>query len=573
MCDKNRERFEFNLQVIESIYPGIGHLIRRVSSSQPSEPRETLSLITDFAENELQKHWSSTIELHIIDRFCTSQLAFLLFEQINIAELENPINRRLLLFDDRPRQFCFALEQYDWRTLIQSKCCLLAVDIPQGNILQRILKQYPDISNASFQIYAGDETSTEERQHRIHESFRHYQQAVHHAIADYCSTFSGTKKPPFPKTIRFFVAGHNYLQDACVQAFQKLGYGANRLQWKDPVYRFVRSSAWRYEHRQSKHDTAFFLNTTHRIFTQGDVLQKLPIRSITWFVDNPRRYVMHPSEYEGCDVIGVFDKTYIPCIRPHADQPVIEVRTGFGIDASYVCSRESFSSIDIAFVGELGIKGFLPLEEGLTELSPELVHLANTILKETDILKPINLPMIAEKEFTLRDARYRGAWVEFLENKASSLRRRYYLEALADMGLVIFGDADWEHPSYSGPLRANYGGKRLDYFTELPNLYASAKININIFHSQCVVAPNPRVYDVLACGGFLLTQYNPGLEDEFHIGRELVVFHTRDELRNKAEYFLNHPKERNAIAEQGQLKALAKCGYHDRMQRFLSALT
>ena len=64
---------------------------------------------------------------------------------------------------------------------------------------------------------------------------------------------------------------------------------------------------------------------------------------------------------------------------------------------------------------------------------------------------------------------------------------------------------------------------------------------------QCVQAPNPRVYDVLACGGFLLTDYNPGLEDEFEIGHDLVVFRNRQELKDQVHYFLSHPEEREEI--------------------------
>jgi hypothetical protein len=567
-----RSYFEHNVTAIKAIYPGIGRLLRSLPCDTPQSIDPDDDHSTQYAEQELKRRWSPQTELHIVDRCASNRLAFQLFDKIHLAELEDARNRRLLLMEDRPERFRAALEHEDWRTLLNSEICLLAVDYPQGNVLPRLLNQYPDISNAEFEIYAGDETVSEERRNRIQDIIRSYRQAIRLSFHDCHADMQNTKKPPFPKTIRFFVAGHNYLQDACVCAFRALGYGAERLQWKNPLYRFVRSSAWLYDYRRSHCDTVFLLNTTPRLFTRRLELEHFPLFRISWFVDHPRRYAAHSQEYEGCDVIGVFDRTYIPSLQACTVKPVIEVRTGFGIDASQVHDRESFADIDVAFVGELGLQGVQALEEGLTCLSPELVSKTNEVLSQIDIRNPVYLAEYAEGIFRERNREYRGAWVEFLENKATSLRRRYFLETLANQNLHIFGDQEWANPSFAGPLTACYAGRRVDYFHELPNLYATAKINLNIFHVQCVAAPNPRVYDVMACGGFLLTEYNPGLEDEFEIDKDLAVFRTRDELREKAEYYLAHPEARMQIAARGQAVTLAKCGYHDRMQHFLSSL-
>jgi spore maturation protein CgeB len=207
----------------------------------------------------------------------------------------------------------------------------------------------------------------------------------------------------------------------------------------------------------------------------------------------------------------------------------------------------------------------------LNHIAPGLVSLTREILTTSEIRQPVDLSIIAQSILEDHGIPYRGAIVEYMENKATALRRRYYLDALSGMGLTVFGDAEWGG-IHAGPLRACYAGRRLDYQTELPQLYASAKINLNIYHVQCIHAPNPRVYDVLACGGFLLTTYNPGLEDEFEIGRHLDVFHTKEELVEKVHYYLGQESKRREIAQQGQAHVLAKYGYHDRMQTFLHAI-
>ncbi len=563
--------FENNLSALRTIYPGAAQLLSSLPVSPSSVHSDEIENIFP-AEDELEKRWSPDIELHVVDRFASTRLPFLLFDRINLTELSEYKNRRLLLLEDRPEIFKKSLELYDWRALIQSDFCLFVISQAGEKVFKRFLHKYPDISSAGFEIYAGDETSTEERRKSIQKNFVMYRQGIQQSINKLVAANKAKKRPPFPKTIRFFVPGHNYLQEACVRSFHNLGYGAERLQWKNPIYRFVRSTAWIHDYRNSQSDTVFLLNTTPRVFTGQNLFEKIPLYSISWFVDNPLRYAAHEDDYTGCNVIGVFDKTYIPYIQPHTTKPVIEVRTGYGISESEIKDEIPTSDIDIAFVGEFGMKGVLALEHGLNRISPQAVKVANELLHHYDITKPINLTHLAKEEFARINMEYKGSWVEFLENKATSVRRRYFLEALVNKVLVIFGDEEWCDPAFAKPLADCYAGKRLDYFDELPALYASAKINLNIFHIQCVNAPNPRVYDVLACGGFLLTEYNPGLEDEFEIGQDLAVFHSCAELIEKTDYYLSHPEERKQIAECGRKKVLAKCGYSDRMQIFLSAL-
>jgi len=564
-----------NLAGLESIYPWLGRWLHSLPPAVP--PQDDLSSSgmtpTEYAARQLEQRWLPDIELHVVDRFASTPLAKFLFDRLNLAELHEERNRRLLLLEDRPEILRWALEREDWRTLILSECCLFAVDQPERNVLSRLLHRYPFISHASFQVYAGDVSGTDERIASVVQILSQVREQTARSLGEQIRQVQPHKKPPYPNTFRFFVPGHNYLQDASVTALRKLGYDAERLKWKSPLYRFVSPTAWIKEYLISRMDAAVFLNSTPARFTRNDYLRRLPVRAVAWFVDNPRRYVHRAQDLEGCDLVGVFDPAYIPYLKSLTPVPVIEARTAYGIDPARSGTKPNFTGIDIAFVGELGTRGFLALEQGFQQLAPDRVAAANIFLKETDVTQPIFFSDVAEKWFAARGDGYHGNWVEFLENKATTLRRRYFLEALADRGLVVFGDDEWANSAFAGPLANCYAGKRLDYFTELPSLYASARININIFHAQCVAAPNPRVYDVLASGGFLLTQYNPGLEDEFEIGTDLDVFHTREELREKAEYYLAHEDERRRIARWGRERVLAKCGYGDRMQSFLTALS
>ncbi len=565
---------ETNLKALETIYPGQAYAVRSASGTDFIDT--AFGEIERHTQNELEREWNPQTELFVIDRFAGGRLARNLFDRIQLENLRAEKNRHMLLLEDRLGLLRRQFEREDWRPLIESELCLFVI-APNGlDELKRLLQRYPDIAGALPAVLCGDPSNADDRTKNLRKIFIPFFQAVQERTARMLETADATsvlRLPPYPNAVRFFMPGHNYLQEASVRALRQLGYGAERLQWKNPLYRFVRSTAWTIEWRQNPFDLAVFLNATPATFGAQSDLARFPLRKAAWFVDNPRRYGYAKEDFADCDVLGVFDRTYIPFLRERSTGNVVEIRTGFGLDPAWARSVDEFCNVDIGFVGELGTQSFLPLEAGFLRLDPFLVDTVNRLLKEIDIRQPVHLAPLVEETFLKMGWPYRGALVEYLENKAAALRRRYYLDALAGRGLVVFGGEEWRDDPSAGPLRACYGGRRLVYGPELASLYASAKINVNIFHVQCAHAPNPRVYDVLACGGFLLTSDAPGLADEFEDGRDLVVFRSRDDLLEKASYYLARPHERKAIAAQGQKRALASCGYHDRMQILLSAFT
>jgi spore maturation protein CgeB len=60
-----------------------------------------------------------------------------------------------------------------------------------------------------------------------------------------------------------------------------------------------------------------------------------------------------------------------------------------------------------------------------------------------------------------------------------------------------------------------------------------------------------RTWITLGCGGFLLTNYNPGLENIFKKGEHLEWYHNREECIELIDYYLKHEDRRKQIAENG----------------------
>lgn len=111
----------------------------------------------------------------------------------------------------------------------------------------------------------------------------------------------------------------------------------------------------------------------------------------------------------------------------------------------------------------------------------------------------------------------------------------------------------------------NIHGK-IDYFTQMPILFKSSKININISHRAAKSAIPLRALDVLGCGGFLLSSVQPELSEYFTDGRELATFRNYEEAIDKADFFLKHDTERNAVALAGYEKVKNAFKFEDRLR-------
>lgn len=65
-----------------------------------------------------------------------------------------------------------------------------------------------------------------------------------------------------------------------------------------------------------------------------------------------------------------------------------------------------------------------------------------------------------------------------------------------------------------------------------------------------------KVFESTICGTFALCEYAPGLEYFFDVGREIDIFHDKEELLEKVKYYLVHEEEREKIAQKGYERAV-----------------
>ena len=93
-----------------------------------------------------------------------------------------------------------------------------------------------------------------------------------------------------------------------------------------------------------------------------------------------------------------------------------------------------------------------------------------------------------------------------------------------------------------------------DYEKQMPYIFHYSKINLNITSKTIETGIPLRVFDILSCGGFCLTNYQPEIAEYFIDGEDLVMYSGMDDLLMKVEYYLNHEEERRWISQNGYKK-------------------
>lgn len=91
-----------------------------------------------------------------------------------------------------------------------------------------------------------------------------------------------------------------------------------------------------------------------------------------------------------------------------------------------------------------------------------------------------------------------------------------------------------------------------DYEQEMPKIFRLSDINLNISLRTIRTGIPLRVLDVLACGGFLISNYQEELAEYFRLGEELVTYGDLEELVWLADVYLKDEARRKQIARCGQ---------------------
>lgn len=136
---------------------------------------------------------------------------------------------------------------------------------------------------------------------------------------------------------------------------------------------------------------------------------------------------------------------------------------------------------------------------------------------------------------------------------SADLRRILLLEKIKNVVSIYGSRWDRHRAMMSSELQARVNSRPV-WGEELHNLLRSSKIVLNITRTDFYGAEtglNLRIFEALAAGSFLLTDYCDELKDLFRLGVEIEAYGSSEELVEKAHFYLDNDDRRKAIAVRG----------------------
>lgn len=115
---------------------------------------------------------------------------------------------------------------------------------------------------------------------------------------------------------------------------------------------------------------------------------------------------------------------------------------------------------------------------------------------------------------------------------------------------------------------ASYGGT-CDYYSEMPKVFKSTLINLNITLKILTSGIPLRALDIMGCGGFLLSNYQPELAEYFVDGNEIVMYESIEDAFEKCNYYLSNKDKIKEIALKGYQKVKNDFNYKERIGHIL----
>ena len=115
-----------------------------------------------------------------------------------------------------------------------------------------------------------------------------------------------------------------------------------------------------------------------------------------------------------------------------------------------------------------------------------------------------------------------------------------------------------------------YGGEYYNN-SDLGRLYASSLICLNDHHEDMRINGfiNPRILDILASGGFCISDDLAGLEDI--VGDTVPKYKNPEELRSLIDYYISHPQEKEKLIEKGS-RAAQTYSFEKMAEKIISSL-
>ena len=327
----------------------------------------------------------------------------------------------------------------------------------------------------------------------------------------------------------------------------------------------------------------FIITMNHLGFDEDGILTgffksiEMPVAS--WYVDSPNLIVQaFDKNVSPWMSLFLWDKSYMKNMEAMGFESVVNLPLGTDeslfkpLTARKHGKMPSKYFCDVGFVGNSMVdpvkEWMIKVDAGLHPIVEKTAeYVAHSGNPNEDIMKVI--PEKERKKIEGLNKKKKMDIEAAILWKSTLLYRLSCLETLNEFNVSIYGDSAWKELLREQNFKLS---PPLNYYKELPLLYNSCRINFNATSRQMKEAVNQRVFDVPACGAFILTDYQKGLDELFDVGKEMIVYRDKDEIPGLVKYYLDNPEKREAVAKKGAERVLKEHTYKHRLDVIIRAM-
>ena len=307
------------------------------------------------------------------------------------------------------------------------------------------------------------------------------------------------------------------------------------------------------------------------------------VKYLAWVYDSPLMELYTKEAQNECNYISVFDKKQKERLSglglKHLYYYPLAAEVGnFGVVVISKTDEKKYAA-DISFVGSLYDQGWF--EKILAKADESIQKDAYRVASSTNCIwdgkenvfgkaerKTLDYMTAQEGAATWKNYKVEQDYFNealLFTRKANEIERVTILNKLAEKYNVVLYTGSKEIKQ----LKNVKVRPRVDYLLEMPKIFHLSRINLNITSRSIESGIPQRIWDVMGVGGFMLTNYQPEIEEYFEIGKEIEVFHNLEELMEKADFYLKHEDKRMRIAMNGYQKVRDYHTYSKRLEQIL----
>ncbi len=382
-------------------------------------------------------------------------------------------------------------------------------------------------------------------------------------------------------TILLYDFLNSYIQPDLVYYLEKAGHKCNNVNYGSRPDKYEDKAFMDRMEKDLSEGSYDLVMTTNFWPVVSKVCKKYDIRYVSWFFDSPPNlptpecmeydcneiYFFARADYEEYKRLGLTNVHYLPL--------AVNVERLDAVKTDY-CRYES----EISFVGKL-YESMLPAlmshmdqyQRGYLDavVNTQLLiyggYIVDDVITE-EFAESVRKRYRELSEKAIQVTRKELAWA--VASHVTHLERMSLLSILSqrhDLKLYTYNLTEDEKTLLP---KVDYRGS-VDYLNEMPQVFRASKINLCPVLKANKSGIPLRALDVMGCGGFLLSSYQPELYEYFVDGQECVMYTSIPDAVEKAQFYLQNDDLRRSIAAAGIAKIRQDFRYEDRIKVLLES--